>query len=172
MFIKYIKELSLKKILKSTLKNVKPTILNSKVNSVAVLIDETYFSQKNDLINELIHLGFNRDKIKTLVYKDKIKKNEVFTFPAFSRKDLGWKGDFLSNQVVDFLNTEFDLLISYYDLEKTPLLLATHQSKALFKVGFSTVDKRLNHLLINTNVENFKVFVHELFRYLKILNKI
>jgi hypothetical protein len=172
MFIKYIKELSLKKILKSTLKNVKPSSLGSYVSSVAVLIDETYFIQKNDLINELINFGIKRDNIKLLVYKDKIKKNEIFAFPAFSKKDLNWKGDFSANHVVDFLNTEFDLLISYYDLEKTPLLLATNRSKALFKVGFSTVDKRLNHLLINTNVENFKVFVHELFRYLKILNKI
>lgn len=172
MFIKYIKELSLKKILKSTLKNVKPSSLDSYVSSVAVLIDETYFIQKNDLINELINFGIKRDNIKLLVYKDKIKKNEVFAYPVFSKKDLDWKGDFSTNHVVDFLNTEFDLLISYYDLEKSPLLLATNHSKALFKVGFSTVDKRLNHLLINTNVENFKVFIHELFRYLKILNKI
>lgn len=172
MFIKYIKELSLKKILKSTLKNVKPSAVDGCVNSVGVLIDETYFVQKNDLINELINYGFKRDDIKILIYKDKIKKNEVFPFPVFTRKDLNWKGDFSATHVIDFLKAEFDLLINYYDLEKTPLLLATHNSRALFKVGFSSVDKRLNHLLINTNVENFKVFVHELFRYLKILNKI
>jgi len=72
-----------------------------------------------------------------------------------------------------FLNAQkFDLLISYYDVEKAILLTITHNSKAQFKVGFSSVDKRLNHLMINTNAENYKVFTHELFRYLKILNKI
>lgn len=85
---------------------------------------------------------------------------------------MNWRGEFKQEFVAEFLKFPFDMLISYYDTEKKPLLLATHQSKALFKVGFSTVDKRLNHLMINTNVENYKVFVHELFRYLKILNKI
>ena len=74
--------------------------------------------------------------------------------------------------VTAFNNSTFDLLVSYYDIEKTPLILLTHQSKALLKVGFSSVDKRLNHLMINTMVENYKVFTHELFRYLKILKKI
>jgi hypothetical protein len=64
------------------------------------------------------------------------------------------------------------MLISYYDFEKAPLMIITQQSKASFKVGFSTIDKRLNHFMIDTNVEKQEVFTNELFRYLKILNKI
>lgn len=64
------------------------------------------------------------------------------------------------------------MLISFYDTEKMPLLQVTSLSKAQFKVGFATIDKRLNHFMINTNAENHKVFVSELFKYLKILNKI
>ncbi|WP_415578731.1 DUF6913 domain-containing protein, partial [Flavobacterium psychrophilum] len=100
------------------------------------------------------------------------KKNETFSQPTFSNNDMSWKGTLSPIFVKDFINIPFDMLISYYDTEKAPLLLITNHSKALFKVGFSTVDKRLNHLMINTNAENYKVFVHELFRYLKILNKI
>ena len=172
MFIKLIKELSLKKILKSTLKPVKPTVLSSKIKTVGVLVDESYFSQKEELVNELIKGGIARDAIKLLVYRDKVKKNETFQVSTFSNKDMDWKGDFTPKFVNEFIETPFDLLISYYDLEKAPLLLVTHHSKALFRVGFSTVDKRLHHLMINTNAENHIVFVHELLRYLKILNKI
>lgn len=71
-----------------------------------------------------------------------------------------------------FIQFPFDLLISYYDSEKAALLLATHYSKSSFKVGFANIDNRLNHFLINTQVENYKVFIDELFKYLKILNKI
>ena len=71
-----------------------------------------------------------------------------------------------------FEATPFDLLISYYDTEKAALLLFTHLSKASFKVGFSNIDSRLNHFMINTKAENYKVFVDELFKYLKILKKI
>lgn len=172
MFIKYIKELSLKKILKSSLDNVKPSLLNSSIKTVGLLIDESYFQQTEDLIKELVESGVVQSDIKILIFRNKIKKNEQLVHDTFSRKNMNWRGEFKQEFVAEFLKFPFDMLISYYDTEKKPLLLATHQSKALFKVGFSTVDKRLNHLMINTNVENYKVFVHELFRYLKILNKI
>ena len=74
--------------------------------------------------------------------------------------------------VNDFISCNFDLLINYYDVEKAILLNITNNSNAVFKVGFSSIDKRLNHLMINTNAENYSIFVNELFRYLKILNKI
>jgi hypothetical protein len=172
MFIRYIKEISLKKILKRSLHNVKPSSLLTPIQTVGVLVDESYFSDKEQLTKELIACGIKENNIKMIVFRDKIKKNETFSQPTFTNNDMSWKGDFNRNFITDFINAPFDMLISYYDTEKAPLLLITNHSKALFRVGFSTVDKRLNHLMINTNAENYKVFVHELFRYLKILNKI
>jgi hypothetical protein len=172
MFIKYIKELSVKKILKGSLHNVKPSSLVKKINTVGVLIDESYFEDKDALAKELVDQGIQEMNIKFLIFKDKIKKSDVFFQPTFCNIDLSWNGNIKKGFVNEFINQPFDLLISYYDIEKAPLLLVTHHSKALFKTGFSTVDKRLNHLMISTNAENYKVFIHELFRYLKILNKI
>ena len=172
MFIKFIKELSVKKILKSSLHNVKPTTLEHTIATVGILIDGTYFEFVDQLIHEFVNLGIEKENVKILVFKDKLKKNEILTFPTFTSKEMSWNGHFQQDYITEFTNTPFDLLVSYYDLEKTALLLTTHRSKAFFKVGFSLVDKRLNHLMINTTVENYKVFTHELFRYLKILNKI
>jgi hypothetical protein len=172
MFIKYIKELSVKKILKSHLYNVKPTSLTSTIKTVGLLIDESFFDDKVQLIREIVLNGIKENNIKIIVFRDKVRNNEALLDPIFSNKDLNWKGNLKPIFLKDFVNTPFDMLISYYDSEKAPLLLTTHHSKALFKVGFSSIDKRLNHLMINTNAENYKVFTHELFRYLKILNKI
>jgi|GEM_PF-164465 len=172
MFIKYIKELSLKKRLKSSIKDVNDSELSTSVHFVGLLIDENYFFEKQKLVEELVKNGIKRENINLLAFKNNIKKNEVFDTPTFCNKDITWSGDFSAAFVNDFINTKFDMLISYYDVEKAPLMLITNKSKALFKVGFSSVDKRLNHLMVNINAENYKVFVHELFRYLKILNKI
>lgn len=172
MFIKFIKELSVKKFLKRNLYNVKPSSLTHKIQSIGLVVDESYFKENEQLINELQANGILKENITLIVFKDKIKKNETFPYPVFSNKNMNWKGDLNIDFIEKFKNTPFDLLISYYDIEKAPILLLTHHSKALFKVGFSSIDKRLNHLMINTNAENYKVFVHELFRYLKILNKI
>jgi hypothetical protein len=70
------------------------------------------------------------------------------------------------------MQTEFDLLISYYDTEKPLLVLITNNSKSKFKVGFSSIDSKWNHLMINTSVKKHDVFVYELIKYLKILKKI
>jgi hypothetical protein len=172
MFIKYIKEISIKKNLKKHLHNVKPNSLIKNIKTVGVLVDENYFEDKELLAKELVNKGIKEIDIKFIVFKDKIKKSDVFLQPTFCNKDIGWHGNIKKTFVTEFINQPFDLLISYYDTEKVPLLLVTHHSKALFKVGFSSVDKRLHHLMINTNAENYKVFVHELFRYLKILKKI
>lgn len=172
MFLNFIKDYFLKRILKNSLENVKSNSSIVSIKTVGVLIDESYFSKKEALLKELIANGFNENNIQIIVYRENLRKNEVGSHPVFSLKDLNWKAEITNSLVNDFIDTKFDLLLSYYDVEKAILLNITHKSKAQFKVGFSAIDKRLNHLMINTNAENYTVFVQELFRYLKILNKI
>jgi len=172
MFLNYIKNYFLIKILKNNLHNVKASTSITSIQTVGLLIDESYFFEKEALVKEIIANGVLENNIKILVYRDKLKKDEVYTQLTFGSKHLNWNAKINNLEVKDFINEKFDLLISYYDVEKAILLKVTHDSKAQFKSGFSSIDKRLNHLMINTNAENNAVFVHELFRYLKILNKI
>jgi hypothetical protein len=172
MFLNYIKNYFLIKFIKNNLHNVKTSSSIASIQTVGLLIDESYFFEKEALVNELIANGIQESNIKIIVYRDKLKKNEVYSQPTFGSRHINWNAQITNPAVNNFINEKFDLLISYYDVEKAFLLKITHDSKAQFKVGFSSIDKRLNHLMINTNAENYKVFVHELFRYLKILNKI
>lgn len=172
MFLNYIKDYFLKRILKKNLHNVENSSSLVPIQSVGLVIDESYFFEKDKLIQELIDNGILKNNIKLALYKDKIKKNEHVLEHTFSSKKINWRAEITDLTLNDFISEKFDLLINYYDIEKAILLKVTSNSKAHFKVGFSTVDKRLNHLMINTNAENYTVFAHELFRYLKILNKI
>lgn len=172
MFLNYLKDFSTKKIVKNSLSNVKHSSSDKVIKTVGIIFDESYFYEKEALVNELINNGIAENDIKTLVFKNKIKKNEIFDYPIFSHKDLSWRGTVDKKEVKDFIAEPFDLLINYYDTEKVALLLVSHLSKASFKVGFASIDKRLNHFMIDTNAENYKVFTDELFKYLKILNKI
>lgn len=172
MFLNYLKNFFTKKKVKNNLLNVKNQQSESVIVTVGIVFDESYFNEKELLVDELVRNGIVESNIKVLVYKNKIKKNEVFNYPTFSHKDLSWKATFDKSEVKDFIGQKFDLLINYYDNEKSALLLVTNQSKANFKVGFSSVDKKLNHFMINIEAENYKIFVEELFKYLKILNKI
>lgn len=172
MFLKFIKDFSLKKIIRKSLAAYKPVANQDVVNTIGILIDETYFSGKDSLIKDLAANGFRTESIQTLIFKDRIKKKEVMDCCHFTRKDIGVDGSFTKEDVAAFINTPFDMLISYYDVEKAPLVWATLQSKARFKAGFAAVDKRLNHFTINTVAEKHEEFIAELIKYLGILNKI
>ena len=172
MFLNYLKNFFTKKIVKDTILNVKHIESDGNIKTVGIIFDESYFYEKEALVQELVKNGILERNIKILVFKDKIKKNELFDYPTFSHKDLSWTATFDKSEVKDFIAQKFDLLINYYDTEKSALLLVSNQSKASFKVGFSSIDKKLNHFMIDTNAENYQIFIEELFKYLKILNKI
>ncbi len=172
MFLNYIKDLSLKKLLKKNLVSVCYNSSVSSIKSIGLIIDETYFLEKDKLINEIVSQGISKDKIKVIVFRDKIKKEKVFSQPMFSLKQVNNSGEFLDADVNEFINEPFDLLISYYYFDKPILKWLTFKSKAHFKVGFSSIDKKLNHFMIDTNFDNFRIFNLELFKYLKILKKI
>lgn len=172
MFLSYLKDLVAKKIVKKELSNAAPAPADGIVKTVGILFDETYFNERESLIAELVANGILPENISVLVFKDRIRKSEAFDYPTFSHKDIKWTAAIDKPEVKEFIRKEFDLLINYYDTEKAALLLVSHLSKAKFKAGFTSVDKRLHHFMIDTNAENYKVFSDELFKYLKILNKI
>lgn len=174
MFLNYLKGFSVKKILKNSLLNVKSSSFSGNVKTIGLVVDESHFANAQLLIEEFVANGIAKENIELLVYKSKSNVNlaTTVTVTKLESSHLNWNAQIKNEAVNDFIAKDFDLLVSYYDVEKAILLVVTHESKAKFKVGFSTIDKRLNNLMINTNLENYKVFVQELFRYLKILNKI
>ena len=172
MFLNYFKNFYIKKYVKNKLSNVTNLFQNAKVTTVGILVDETLFNKKEALIDQLINNGIDVNNIRLLVFKDKILKKETYNYPIFSQSDLSLIGKIINKDAEAFIAEPFDLLINYYDLEKVSLIIATNESKAKFKVGFETIDKRLNHFIIESKIEDYDIFVTELFKYLKILNKI
>ena len=172
MFLDFIKDFFIKRKLKNRLSQFSSNFSVEKIKTIGIIVDESYFLDKHKLVQELLGFEIDVDDIQLMIYKDKIKKTEVIEVPFLSYKDLKWNGSIENQQVKKFISQNFDLLINYYDIEKAPLLLVSQQSKAKFKVGFATIDKRINHFMIDTAAENYIVFTNELFRYLKILNKI
>ncbi|WP_428229224.1 DUF6913 domain-containing protein [Flavobacterium sp.] len=167
MFLNYIKEFFVKKSLKNNFSNVKNEVFTSNIQTIGLLIDESDFRHSNELVNELVLQGIAPQNIKVVVYRSKFKEKETYSMPTFGNKHINWNGEITETFLNEFIGTEFDLLISYYNLEIAILMMITHKSRAKFKVGFASVDKKLNRWMINTTIENHKLFVHELFKYLK-----
>ncbi|CAM3520084.1 DUF6913 domain-containing protein [Flavobacterium chungbukense] len=167
MFLNYIKEFFVKKSLKNNLSNDNNKVFSKNVQTIGLLIDESNFVHSEALIKELTLHGIASENIKVVAYKGKIKEKETYLRPTFGKKHINWKAEITEDFLSEFVISEFDILLSYYDVENIFLMLITNKSKAKFKIGFSNVDSRLNRLMINTELENYKLFVSELFRYLK-----
>ena len=167
MFLNYIKEFFVKKTLNKNLNNFKNEVFTSNVQTIGLLIDESNFRHSKELVNELVLQGIALQNIKVVAYRSKFKENETYLIPTFGAKHINWNGEITEVFLNEFIAAEFDLLISYYDIETAILMMITNQSKARFKVGFASVDKRLNRWMIDTAVQNYKLFVFELFKYLK-----
>lgn len=172
MFYRILKEFLLKKIVNKRLLNYQLEDSIDKIKTVGVLIDESNFQLKDALLYEIKSSGLVFESVKFLVFKDKIKAKEIINEPFYTVKDLSLSGKISKAEVVNFVEEPFDMLINFYNEPKATLNMVAKKSVAKFKVGFSSIDKRINHLIIHSDVENQKEFISELVKYLRILNKI
>ncbi|RZJ63306.1 MAG: hypothetical protein EOO50_17165, partial [Flavobacterium sp.] len=88
MFLNFLKNLFTKKIVKNSLSNVDHEVYQAKVKTVGIIFDESYFYEREALVAELVANGIDEENISVLVFKNRIKKNEIFDYPVFSHKDL------------------------------------------------------------------------------------
>jgi hypothetical protein len=116
MFLNYIKEFSVKNKIKNSLQNVK-AIPFGIIETVGLIIDQRYFLETKALIKEFIAHGILQENIEVIVYHT-FRKTINALQNTFSPKHLNWNAE-INNTVVNyFIDKEFDLLISYYDIEK------------------------------------------------------
>ncbi|WP_223033244.1 DUF6913 domain-containing protein [Hanstruepera marina] len=172
MILKGFKEKSIKKKFNTILKTQSVTDKDHTVKNVGVIfnIEEVNdFEMFKSLADSLKLLP---NAIQVIAYAND-EKDAAFSWnTCFHSKDFGWHGKINSVELETFLNTEFDLLISYYCEDILRLKLLTAYSKAKFKASIFQLDKRLNDLIIETKVNEFGAFKSELVKYLKVFNKI
>lgn len=168
--MEYLKNKFINKILNTKLNIQSPT--TDLIKKVGLIVDGNHFLQTEVLIELLVSNGIHRDNIQILLFNTSPQKNGSYVFPEFNSKDVGITGKVKNQYVQYFINNKFDLLISYYNKEILSLFLVTALSKAIFKVGFAGLDIRLNQFTIYSDLNDYQIFVKELFKYLKILNKI
>ena len=172
MFYRTIKDFWIKKHINKSLGLGLHAVNNDSIKTIGLLIDGINFTDKEKLINEFKKHANGQFKINLLVYRKKAKKEESIEYPYFTKYDVGYDASLRKGEIENFVNFQFDLLVSYYDKKNPNLELVTAKSKANFKVGFATINKDLNHFFINTYVEQYVDFTKILFDYLKILKKI
>ena len=172
MFFNRFKNYLLKRKLKKCLSRVSQIASMNKVQTIGILVDESTFFQTLALKQSLIDNNFLEKDISIIAFRNPNIAIGACDYPVFGWKQISWSFQVQEDLIQDFVQKPFDTLISYYESDNSLLQWLTLESKAKFKVGFFAIDKRLNHVLINTQVQNCKIFVQEFVRVLKLFNKI
>jgi Family of unknown function (DUF6913) len=172
MFLKRFKVKSNQKYINNILNSRTPNIDASKIESVGVILNFDEFNDYDDFRKFFKSIGILENKIKFIAFitDEKLKPNSWDAY--FFSNSFGWNGRINGVELHEFINMEFDALISYYKEDNLELNLVTALSKANFKIGISGKDKRLNDFIIDVKPNQTQVFQKELIKYLKVLNKL
>ncbi len=172
MILKVFKTNSNQKYVNKLL-NVRQVAVSSlKMNSVGVILNMNEFSDFDAFRTYFKTLGISPAKTKIIAFVEDAKDANPLWDTYFNPKDFGWRGKINNVDLQSFINTEFDVLISYYTRESLELKLITAASKANFKVGLIQDDKRMFDLMIDVKTKDFQLFKIELKKYLTVLNKL
>jgi len=172
MILKGFKEKSNKKYLTKLLANRLVNVGAGEVVSLGVVINIDEINDFEPFRELAQYIKVRPNRLKIIAFSS-AKKEDMLTWDAcYDPKDFGWNGAVKNVELNAFLDTKFDVLISYYEKEITELKLITAKSKAKFKIGVLQADERLNDLIIKTDLDEFGLFKEEVFKYLNILKKI
>jgi hypothetical protein len=172
MFYNKINLFFFNKIITKRLTNVTSYNSIGSIKKVGVILDEK-LSDSKDKIKDILNKNSILDSnITFITFKRKLIKGELEQFDVFTSKDVGFSGVFNSARLNWFLDDTFDLIINFYQEPNPFLMLLTQLSHSNMKVGFASVDNRLNHLVIKTKSNDTSIFLDEMIKYLRTLNKL
>ena len=172
MILKAFKEKSNQKFINTLLSNRKVEVSDGKMKTVGVLLDDDQYLKKDDFVNFFKDLNLLPSDQKFLIFSKTDSTNYNKWDDVFESKDFGWKGKIKNNDLQNFINYKFDVLISFYTVNEIELNQVTAMSQANFKVGISNDDERLYDLIIDIMPSDFKNFKTEFKKYITILNKL
>lgn len=172
MILKPFKEKSNQKYIASLISKRQNKVNNMPVKTVGFLFNESEFADFDMVKKYVSNLNINNAHCSILVFTNEKQLEDKDVNTYCNKKDFGWKGNLHNKILKDFINKEFDLLVSYYKHNTTELNLLTALSKANLKVGISEHNQHLYDLVIDVKSNNFDTFKTELSKYLNILNKI
>lgn len=148
----------------------------NEVKTVALLFNATN-QQDFDLVKRYVHyLKEEKKKVKAIGYFDASKLPEFsysrVEYAFFDNRDLNWHLKPLGNEIDDFINKEFDLLIDLNIFNDFPLYYIAVLSKAKFKIGRYKEKTNAYDLMIEfPGDKGIKYFLRNIDHYLLQINQ-
>ena len=150
----------------------RPSSRKQGVHMLGVIVDLDMFPRAESFEEFINVFGLRHNAVKVIGYKKDYDTNSPYSTPVFSDKDMGWNGEIDNGYVQEFLSREYDVLINYYSEKNLMMQLMTVKTRARIKVGFATVDKTFNDIIMDCPMKDFDLFKNEIRKYLNVLKEL
>jgi len=94
------------------------------------------------------------------------KMLEGVSKPHLHLQSLDWRGRIMSDDLLYVLQQQYDLAVHFVDQVSLPLLSFSSQLNASFRIGPSSMDSRLNDLVLSPTLD-FDTYCSDLKQYFK-----
>ncbi|MDB4144579.1 hypothetical protein N9584_00675 [Flavobacteriaceae bacterium] len=158
-----------KKISKSLeLLNNQIRIKPNPIKTIGCIIDPMFPVEVNNFIKLVHKIGLKEKDLKLITFQENDNGFNIFSNMNITPKSISYTGNLTGRDSLEFISYDYDLLINFFKSSDVLTLLSS-KVNAKFRVGFNSVDSRLNDLIFSDKMKKFKEFDSELIKYLKLI---
>jgi hypothetical protein len=158
-----------KKINKSLeLLNNQIRIKPNPIKTIGCIIDPMFPVEVNNFIKLVHKIGLKEKDLKLITFQENDNGFNIFSNMNITPKSISYTGNLTGKDSLEFISYDYDLLINFFKSSDVLTLLSS-KVNAKFRVGFNSVDSRLNDLIFSDKIKKFKEFDSELIKYLKLI---
>ena len=122
----------------------------------------------NNFIKLVYKIGLKEKDLKLITFQENDNGFNIFSNMNITPKSISYTGNLTGKDSLEFISYDYDLLINFFKSSDVLTLLSS-KVNAKFRVGFNSVDSRLNDLIFSDKMKKFKEFDSELIKYLKLI---
>ena len=170
MIFKSLHESLLKKKIKKSLilldtqSRVKP----NPIKSMGCIVDPLFPVDVNSFIKLAKKIGLKDKDLKIITFQENENGFNIFSNMNITPDSISFYGNLKGNDSLEFISYEFDLLINFFNSNDVLTLLSS-KVNAKFRIGFDSVDPKLNDLIFSSKIKKYLDFENELVKYLKLI---
>ena len=136
--------------------------------NIGILFNATKEADTQIVLSFKRQLGRQRKKVSIMGYKDIKELSEDEKNPVFCNKDLGLNRTPKKQEVLDFIQKPFDLLIALHADNCQPLEYIAAASAAKFRIGHYRENKTdFYDFMVYGKSQNLNVIIKQMETYLK-----
>ena len=138
------------------------------IKTIGCIVDPMFPVDVNNFNKLAFKIGLKEKDLKIITFQEDDNGFNIFSNMNITPSSISFTGDIKGNDSLEFISYEFDLLINFFN-DNNILTLLSSKVKAKFRVGFDSVDSKLNDLIFSKKIKKFDDFEVEFVKYLKLI---